>query len=64
MSVGIISIFQPPVQILERHDDVGAIGGAVGERAIPVSSPDERRSRDIRGIPFGSQADRSKMPGN
>jgi hypothetical protein len=41
-NAGAISIFRPPVQILERRHGVGAV----------ASSPDERRSRDIRDPAF------------
>ena len=43
-NAGPISIFQPPVQILQPSHDVGAV----------ASSPDERRSRDIRDPEFRS----------
>src|SRR5437660_8480094 len=40
-------IYQPPVQLRERHHDVGAIGGAFGERVVPALDVGQVWPRDV-----------------
>jgi hypothetical protein len=42
-----ILIFQPPLELRERHHHVGAVGGTFGERAVPALDVGHVRPRDV-----------------